>query len=160
MCRRGLAGLFVAVSVPIVAAPRRGNESVPDGLELARSSIRAGQSFAFASQLTAMGSRVSGSPSYRRAAEWSADRFRAIGIEKVALEPFTIERGWERLSARARVIAPVDRPLQVESLGWSPSTPDGGLEAEVVALDTFSLTVVQQLYRRRCHVVGGRQGED
>jgi Zn-dependent M28 family amino/carboxypeptidase len=61
-----------------------------------------------------------------------------MGITQVALEPFTIERGWERVSARARVVAPVDRPIHVASLGWSPSTPEGGFEAEVVALDGFS----------------------
>ncbi|MGH9140898.1 MAG: M20/M25/M40 family metallo-hydrolase [Vicinamibacterales bacterium] len=159
MRRNGLAALLVAVSVPLVASSRRGAEGVPLGLELARSSIRAGQSFAFASQLTAMGSRVSGSLSYRRAAEWSADRFRSMGIAKVALEPFTIERGWERLSARARVVAPVDRPLQVESLGWSPSTPDGGLEAEVVALDTFSLTAIATQQALRGRIVLLPEGE-
>ena len=126
----GLVALIVAVAVPV------------GGLELARSSVKVGQSFEYASALSAIGPRVTGSASYQRAAEWSADRFRAMGITRVTLEPFTIERGWERVSARARIVAPMDRALHVESLGWSPSTPEGGLDADVVAITSFSVDAI------------------
>jgi hypothetical protein len=126
---RRLAG----IAVLLVAA---------SSLDLARSSISHGRSLEYATELTAIGPRVTGSRPYERAAEWSAAQFRAMGVTRVALEPFTIERGWERVSARARIAAPVDRPLQVESLGWSPSTPENGLYADVVALESFSLDAV------------------
>jgi Zn-dependent M28 family amino/carboxypeptidase len=64
-----------------------------------------------------------------------------MGITRTALEPFTIDRGWERVSARARIVEPESRELHVESLGWTPSTPDGGVNAEIVALESFSLNV-------------------
>jgi carboxypeptidase Q len=107
-------------------------------LDLARSSVTHGRSLEYATALTAIGPRVTGSRTYEQAAEWSADQLRAMGVTSVTLEPFTIERGWERLSARAQVAAPVERPIHVESLGWSPSTPEGGFDADVVALDSFS----------------------
>ncbi len=110
----------------------------PSGLELARSSVSGGKSLAYVRALTEAGPRLTGSAAYQRAAAWSADQFRAMGIGQVALEPFTIERGWERVSARARIVAPAERQLHVASLGWSPSTPEGGFEAEVVALVAFS----------------------
>lgn len=116
--------------------------SVPLSLELARSSLSGGKSLEYATQLTGIGSRVTGTPSYRRAAEWSAGQFRAIGIPSVTFEPFTIERGWERVSARARLVAPEDRPLRVASLGWMPSTPDGGVDGAVVALERFALDAI------------------
>jgi carboxypeptidase Q len=50
----------------------------------------------------------------------------------VSLEAFTIGRSWSRVSASGHVVAPVERPLHVASLGWMPSTPGGGLEGEVV----------------------------
>jgi carboxypeptidase Q len=112
-------------------------------LNLARSSISGGKSLEYATELTAIGPRVTGSRTYERAAEWSADQFRAMGVTRVAMEPFTIERGWERVSARARIAAPVDRSLHVASLGWSPSTPEGGFDADVVALDSFSLEATE-----------------
>jgi carboxypeptidase Q len=122
----GSAAMIVAILV------------APTGLELARSSVSGGKSLAYVRGLTEAGPRLTGSAAYQRAAEWSADQFRAMGITQVALEPFTIERGWERVSARARILAPADRPIHVASLGWSPSTPEGGFDAEVVALDAFS----------------------
>lgn len=143
--RDGLSVLLLAVSVPLSGSPRRVAAGPEAARELARSSVSGGKSFEYASELTAMGPRVTGSGSYQRAAEWSADRFRAMGVPRVAFEPFTIERGWERVSARARMVAPQDRLLHVESLGWAPSTPDGGLDAEVVALDTFSIDAIAGL---------------
>ncbi len=125
--RQSLAVLLVAAAIPL------------GGRELARSSVSGGKSFDYASELTAIGPRVTGSALYQRAAEWSADRFSAMGLTRVTLEPFTIERSWERGSARARIVAPMDRSLRVESLGWAPSTPEGGFDADVVAIDSFSL---------------------
>jgi hypothetical protein len=108
-------------------------------LDLARSSVSHGKSLEYATELTAIGPRVTGSRTYERAAEWSAEQFRAMGVTRVAMEPFTIERGWERVSAQARIAAPLNRPLHVESLAWSPSTPEGGFDADVIALESFSL---------------------
>jgi carboxypeptidase Q len=139
--RDSLAALLVAASLLLAGLPRRVAARV-DASVLARSSVSDGKSFEYAGALTAMGPRLTGSPSYRRAAEWCADKFRAMGIAQVTFEPFTIERGWERVSARARIVAPGDRPLHVESFGWSPSTPDGGVDAEVVALDSFALDAI------------------
>ena len=65
MRRDGLAALLIAASVPF-------------GRELARSSLSGGKSLEYAGELIAMGPRVTGSASYQRAAEWSADRFRAM----------------------------------------------------------------------------------
>ena len=111
-------------------------------VELARSSVAGGRSLEYATQLTALGSRLTGSSSYDRAAEWSMERFRAAGLTQVTVEPFAIERGWERGTARARILAPVDRAIHVEALGWTPSTPEGGFEADVVAVDSFSVSAI------------------
>jgi Iap family predicted aminopeptidase len=76
-----------------------------------------------------------------------------MGLTRVALEAFTIARGWERVSARGGIVSPANRPLHVESLGWSPSTPDGGVEAEVVALETFSLQAIASSSSLRGRIV-------
>jgi carboxypeptidase Q len=81
------------------------------------------------------GGRLSGSPAHTHAAEWAAAKFRSFGIQNVKLEPFTIPNGWQRGSAHGELLSPVTRPLHVESLGWAPSTPDGGVKGEVVILD-------------------------
>jgi carboxypeptidase Q len=135
----GLAALLVAVMLPLSGVPLRSAASAQAGLQLARSSVSGGRSLQYATELTALGPRVTGSPAYQRAVEWSADRFRAAGLTRVTSERFSIERGWERESARARMLAPQDRVLHVAALGWTPSTPEGGFEAEIVVLNSFSL---------------------
>jgi hypothetical protein len=134
--RRTLALSLLAASLPSM------------GLTIARSSLQTGKSLDYTRELTAIGSRLTGSASYERAAVWAAEAFRGMSIARVEFEPFTIERGWERVSAGARIVAPVERPLHVASLGWMPSTPEGGLEAEVVALDTYALDAIA---RRSLH---------
>jgi carboxypeptidase Q len=84
------------------------------------------------------GGRLSGSPAYNHAAEWAAAKFRSYGIQNVRLEPFTMPNGWQRGSAHGEMLAPATRPLHVESLGWAPSTPAGGVKGEVVFLDDVS----------------------
>jgi carboxypeptidase Q len=114
--------------------------SVPAGL--ARSSVTGGRSLEYTRELVAMGPRLTGSAAYERAAEWCAGQFRAARIAHVATEAFAIDRGWERVSARARLVAPVNRPLHVASLGWMPSTPEGGIDAEVAAVESFSFAAI------------------
>lgn len=80
----------------------------------------------------AFGGRLTGSLAHQRASEWAAALFRAVGVSNVRLEPFTVPNGWERSPARGRIIEPFERPIHIESLGWSPSTPPGGVKGEVV----------------------------
>ena len=84
------------------------------------------------------GGRLTGSPAYKHAAEWAAAKFRSYGIANVKLEPFTMANGWVRGTASGELITPVARPLHIESLGWSPSTPAGGIQGEVIEVDDVS----------------------
>jgi Iap family predicted aminopeptidase len=103
-----------------------------------RGAISAGRSFEYVRELTqTFGARVTGSQAYERAADWAVDQFHAAGVPTAALEPFIIERGWQRGSVRARVTSAHGErfaSLPLEPLGWTPSTPDGGVEGDVVVL--------------------------
>lgn len=100
--------------------------------QLAGSILVDGQAYHYVSELTdTFGSRVTGSRAYQRAADWAVEQFRAAGVSQVATEPFTIASGWERGAARGRILAPIEQPLHLESLGWMPSTPEGGMEGEI-----------------------------
>jgi carboxypeptidase Q len=94
-----------------------------------------GRSMEYLQNLTdRFGGRLTGSRAYQLSAEWAAEQFRAMGIKQVKLEPFTIPNGWERGRARGRMISPMDRALYIESLGWAPSTPEGGVKGEVMLI--------------------------
>jgi carboxypeptidase Q len=86
-----------------------------------------------------IGARVTGSPEAAKATEWGMARMKAIGLENVHAENWKISRGWTRVSAEAELLSPIRRRLVVDSMGWVGSTPRGGTEAEVVAVDLNKL---------------------
>lgn len=79
-----------------------------------------------------IGGRMSGTPAMRRAAAWAVEAFRAAGVDEVHTERFTLPTGWSEGETRLEVVAPTNFSTRVVSLGWSPPTPAGGVEAPVV----------------------------
>jgi carboxypeptidase Q len=86
-----------------------------------------------------IGARVTGTPSAERAIEWGVEKMKAIGLKNVHTEKFEISRGWSRVSAEAELLSPVARTLKVDSMGWVGSTPTGGVETEVVPVNSYNL---------------------
>lgn len=86
-----------------------------------------------------IGARVTGSPAAARAADWGVEKMKSLGLENVHKETWQIKRGWTRVSASAEIVAPIHRRLMVDSLGWAGSTPAGGVEADIVAVNAFDL---------------------
>jgi hypothetical protein len=71
-------------------------------------SIIQGESRELLRQLTDdIGPRLVGTPAYDRAAQWAAEKFRAAGLSNVRLEEFTLPNGWQRGSARGRIVSPI-----------------------------------------------------
>src|SRR5262245_11472425 len=127
--RRVLSVLLVALVVV------RATAAEP---QLAAAIVRDRHTLEYVRELTAIGPRLTGTVAFERAAQWAAQQLRAVGVASVALEPFAIPDGWERQHATARIVAPIERPLDVASLGWTPSTPDGGVIGDVVSLDSLA----------------------
>lgn len=90
-----------------------------------------------------IGGRLAGSPAYNCAAEWAAAKFRSYGIHDVRLEPFTIPNGWQRGWAHGRIVAPIDRHLTIESVGWAPSTRSGGARGELIVVNDVSPAAIR-----------------
>jgi carboxypeptidase Q len=132
--RRTLVGFFVLVFMTAVAAQPTGDSQ--ETTNRLAAAIYTGPSMTTLRELSdGFGGRLTGSPAYNQAAEWAAAKFRSYGIKDVRLEPFTIPNGWVRGSAHGELLTPIVRPLHLESLGWSPSTPPGGIKGEVVVID-------------------------
>lgn len=86
-----------------------------------------------------IGARVTGSPEAAKAIVWSVDKMKQIGLENVHTEPWQLFRGWTRISTDAELLSPVRRRLMIDSMGWAGSTPRGGIQAEVVAVNAYQL---------------------
>jgi hypothetical protein len=87
-----------------------------------------------------IGPRLTGSAGDSRAAEWALQTMRAIGLQHVHEEPWHLEHGWKRGFARAQLASPFPLELTVSSYGWAGSTPAGGVEAEVIEVNSNALS--------------------
>ncbi|HEX5482164.1 MAG TPA: hypothetical protein VFZ08_06005, partial [Terriglobia bacterium] len=86
-----------------------------------------------------IGPRLTGSSGAKEAVQWGVARMKAIGLENVHTESYKIWRGWTRGSASAEILSPIHRALKVDSMGWVGSTPEGGVEAEVVPVNLYQI---------------------
>jgi hypothetical protein len=110
-----------------------------DAQVIAGRALVGGQTYQYLQQMTdRFGPRLTGTENYNRAAAWAAEQFRAMGIKDVRMEPFTLQNSWQRGSSSGRILTPVQRPLHVEPLGWTPSTPAGGIHGQLYLLRDIS----------------------
>src|SRR5262245_40935071 len=69
-----------------------------------------------------IGPRLTASPSYRAAVEWTRQRLENMGVDNVHLEPWQLGRGWELERLTVEMLEPRYAPLIGYAKGWSPST--------------------------------------
>ncbi|HYY42572.1 MAG TPA: M20/M25/M40 family metallo-hydrolase, partial [Pyrinomonadaceae bacterium] len=70
-----------------------------------------------------IGGRPTGSPACARAVEWGAAKFRAVGVDRVAVEPFTVPHLWLGQAAEAECLAPERFSVRLAAAPYSASTP-------------------------------------
>jgi len=78
-----------------------------------------------------IGGRVTGSPAMDRAVQWATSAFRAAGVD-VHTEKYQLPLTWSEGDTRLELLGEIKFPLRTVSLGWSPATPPGGIEANIV----------------------------
>jgi carboxypeptidase Q len=78
-----------------------------------------------------IGGRVTGSPEMAKAVEWGVGAFRAAGVD-VHTEKYMLPVTWSEGDTRLELLGPVRFPVRLKATGWSPATPAGGIEANVV----------------------------
>ncbi len=79
-----------------------------------------------------IGGRLTGSSAMERAVEWALAAFRDAGIDDVHTEKFTIPHTWSEGATRVEIVSPSGFALHAVSAAWSPATPPGGIEADVI----------------------------
>lgn len=85
---------------------------------------------------TEVGPRRIGTEGDKHAIAWAVAKFEALGFDRVWTEEVTVERGWDRGSASARVVTPYPHDLVVTALGYSVGT-NGELTGEIAEFATF-----------------------
>src|SRR5260370_34678375 len=78
-----------------------------------------------------VGGRVTGTPAMAKAVAWGVAACRAAGVD-VHTEKYTLPVTWSEGETRLELLGPVKFPVRLKAEGWSPATPAGGMEANVV----------------------------
>ncbi len=116
-----------------------------DLIRLGGQMMVAGKAYEYDRELAdEIGPRLTGSANYVQATDWAVAEFKRLGLSTVHKEGWTIPATWEPENlASARMIAPHEQRLHLESEGWSPSTPEGGVRGKVVYLGELKGASVQ-----------------
>lgn len=93
--------------------------------------------------LDGVGPRLVGSPQMQLAHDWAVSQYEAWGIP-ARNEKWGEWRGWERGITHIDMVAPWTRSLSGMQLAWSPASPQGGAQGEVVVLPDFADSVAFQ----------------
>jgi carboxypeptidase Q len=78
-----------------------------------------------------IGGRVTGSPEMAKAVDWAIAAFRAGGVE-AHTEEYTLPHTWSEGATQLEVLGAATFPVSLVSVGLSPATPSGGIEAPLV----------------------------
>ncbi|MGB7846700.1 MAG: M20/M25/M40 family metallo-hydrolase [Candidatus Acidiferrum sp.] len=78
-----------------------------------------------------IGGRVTGSAEMAKAVDWAVTAFHAAGVD-VHTEKYTLPNAWSEGATRLELLGPVTFPVSLVSVGLSPATPPGGIEAPLV----------------------------
>jgi hypothetical protein len=147
--RNCLLGLLVVI-VMAAAASRANDVAKPKGPEedgtksalvkIAGEGTMDSHAFEYLTELSdEVGARVTGTPPAQKAIDWGHAKMKAIGLENVRAEKWTMWKGWARGKAEAEMLSPIRRQLSIDAMGWTGSTVAGGVEAEVVSANLFDL---------------------
>jgi hypothetical protein len=107
--------------------------------------MMAGRAYEYDRQLSdELGPRLTGSDNYRKAADWAVGEFKRLGLTNVHKDEWEIANTWEPDEwAMARITSPREMRLHLESDGWAPSTPKGGVKGKVFYLKALTEEAVK-----------------
>jgi carboxypeptidase Q len=81
-----------------------------------------------------VGPRLTGSPEFVRAEQWSEDQLRRMGAANVHTESWgEFGMGWEQIGTSLQMIDPTPATFLAQATPWSPATP-GEVTAQVIAV--------------------------
>ncbi len=129
--RAALLSLALAVVAPVAQATPFDADSLATARALRDAAAAGSGAYAIVESLTSeVGPRMPGTDADARGVAWAEAKFRALGYDRVLLQPVTFPN-WKRGAERAELLPPFAQPLHVTALGGSVGT-DGAIEGEVV----------------------------
>ena len=140
-----LLGVLLSASAVLandVAKPKGPEEdgTLPALVKIAGEGTMDSHAFEYLTELSdEVGARVTGTPAGQKSIDWGLAKMKAVGLQNVHAEKWSLWKGWARGKAEAELLAPIRHPLTIDAMGWTGSTPANGVEAEVVTANLFDL---------------------
>ena len=134
---------FLSFAAAMLAAATTGAQTFDDAdlrtaRELRAAALESGLGYEITADLTTrIGNRLAGSPNDARAVAWAVETLGGLGFDRVWTEPATFP-SWTREHERVAIVEPVAQGLVALAIGFSPATPEGGVEAEVVMFEDLA----------------------
>lgn len=126
------SGPLAALLLGSLSAPLPALAAPGDTTAIRDAALKDDVAYAFTEGLTTeVGPRPAGTPQEARARDWAVARLNALGFANVRAEPYTMPV-WLRGREEARILSPFPQNLVLAALGNSGSTPDKGIEGEIV----------------------------
>jgi len=138
----GITLSAIAAQANDVAKPKGpdGDGTLPALVKIAGEGAMDSHAFEYLTELSdEVGARVTGTPSGQRSIDWGLAKMKAIGLQNVHTEKWSMWKGWTRGKAEAELLAPIRHRLTIDAMGWTGSTPANGVEAEVITANLFDL---------------------
>ena len=137
---------MVAIAALILTAPVLANDNIIPvsketkdiAISLRDKAINDDSAYEILKSLTTeVGARHPGTPGEKAGIEWAINKLKALGFDNVYTEDVNMN-GWVRGVETAEILLPSYQKLIITALGRSKSTPEGGLEAEIVHFKTYA----------------------
>ncbi|MFD1103743.1 M28 family peptidase [Sphingobium olei] len=126
------SGTLAALALGSIVIPTAVQAAPPRSDAIREAALRDDVAYAFTEGLTTeIGPRPAGTPQEARARDWAVAKLKALGFSNVRAEPYVMPV-WLRGRDEAKILSPFPQNLVLAALGNSGSTPEKGIEGEVV----------------------------
>jgi hypothetical protein len=126
------SGPLAALLLGSILAPSLAQAAPADSSAIREAALKDDVAWTFTEGLTTeVGPRPAGTPQEARARDWAVAKLKALGFSNVRAEPYKMPV-WQRVHDEARIVSPFPQNLVVAALGNSGSTPEQGIEGEIV----------------------------
>lgn len=154
MTKRCLCAVVLAALLPCCAAAQAAPAAAAPAVDAATNAalvrlggqlMLAGKAYEYDRELAdGIGPRLTGSANYVKATDWAVAEFTRLGLSNVHRESWEINDAWEpEVWATGQILLPHRQRLHLESDGWSPSTPPGGVRGNVYHLTALTPEAVK-----------------
>lgn len=143
--------LFILLIVPAGSVFAQNTDDVVDAI--VTEATENSQLERLAHQLTdVIGPRLVGTPQMQHAHDWAVSQFNEWGIS-AENQQYGEWRGWERGITHIDLLSPRVVSLEGQQLAWSPSTPEGGINA---SLDIIPQVANQEEFEAWLETIEGK----